>query len=476
MRILVVEDDETFLTGLLPHLKTALGPSATIVVARSRRSAVDRVASDTFDLFLLDLKIPIDDGGLDPAVSHGRTVFHEVRKRAPRTPILFLTGSSADEVVDDLLPHTEQEDVWGDRKATPTIQIYRKSKLDEALEAITDLGRRIAATDQIEIRPKPDAYSREQRRVLRVFARRRNGASCVVAPLSGGLSDSRVVRVTVLDSSGVEQIQAVGKLATLVDVEDEVERFNLDVPRLSPGAFPQLVEVVRGGAGLSAGAFYRLAERFDDTLFTVLKKGGDIERLVKRVSELTVPWTGSLPEAPRTVGDVRRRLLSDDKTRDLVARYGLEWVAEFEDHPVQVRWGCVHGDLHGGNILVGQRAQPILIDFGDIGHGPAALDAITLELSAIFHPDHASECGEWPTPEQASRWCDIDAYSTGAPHAAFVRSCRSWATQVAAGGREISAAAYSYVLRQLKYDETRKDVALALLEAIRTDLASSYAE
>jgi CheY-like chemotaxis protein len=477
MRILLVEDDENFLKDFLPHLKIAAGGSSTIVVAKSRKSAIDRIAGEVFDLFLLDLKIPTNDGGLDPSVSHGRSVFHEARRYAPRTPILFLTGSSADEMVDDVLRHAEQEDVWGDRKPISTIQIYRKSNLDEALRALADLSQRIALTDQIEIRPKVDSYSREQRRVLRTFARRRNGASCVVAPLSGGLSASRVVRVTVLDGSGVEQIQAVGKLGTLTAVEDEVERFNRDVPRLSPGAFPQLVEVVRGGAGLSAGAFYRLAETFDDTLFSSLKKSGaDIPTLVGHVSNLTIAWRVSLPEVQKSIGDVRRRLLGDDKTREIAATYAIDWIADLEERPIQVRWGCVHGDLHGGNVLVGQRMQPILIDFGDIGHGPACLDAITLELSAIFHPSHAAECGEWPTPEQAAGWCSVERYTAGSPISAFVLACRSWATQVAAGDREMLAAAYAYVLRQLKYEGTRKDVALALLDAIRAELVATYAE
>jgi hypothetical protein len=39
----------------------------------------------------------------------------------------------------------------------------------------------------------------------------------------------------------------------------------------------------------------------------------------------------------------------------------------------------VHGDLHGGNVLVGDGNQPHLIDYATVGMGPRALDFATLE-------------------------------------------------------------------------------------------------
>jgi hypothetical protein len=108
-----------------------------------------------------------------------------------------------------------------------------------------------------------------------------------------------------------------------------------------------------------------------------------------------------------------------------------------------------------------------LIDYGDIADGPPALDPVTLELSGIFHPDGVFYSSEWPSVETAKKWGELDAYLSGCPHRDFVRGCRAWALDVAAGSREIAATAYSYLLRQLKYADTNKDRALALIEGVR---------
>lgn len=474
MRMLFVEDDENFLGGVKPVLDRAL-PDAEIIVSKSRDSAIDRIRREAFDFFLLDLKLPSADAGLDLDVEHGRAVFHVVRECAPRTPILFLTGSNADDVADDLVRHAEQVDVWGDGPVA-TIQILRKASLDKAIESIRLMGDRVRATEQIEIRAPGLDLDRDQKRVLRIFARRRGGASCVVKVLSGGLSDSRVVRVSVLDPTGTERLLAAGKLSTIERVDDEVARFNAEVTRLRPGAFPQVVEVVRGGARKTAGAFYRLADAYDPFFAIMLDPGTDVMPLVGAISSLTEPWRNGLPEDAREIGDLRRRLLPDDKAAALAAKYNLDWIAGFERKRVQTRWGSVHGDLHGGNILVARREQPILIDFGEVAPGPSSLDAITLELSLLFHPDYVSIVPDWPTPDHASHWCDLDRYATGAPCEAFIRACRRWANEAAAAERDMLATAYAYVFRQLKYDNTRKDVALALLQSVRIALEESYAE
>jgi hypothetical protein len=108
----------------------------------------------------------------------------------------------------------------------------------------------------------------------------------------------------------------------------------------------------------------------------------------------------------------------------------------------------------------------VLIDYGDVGNGPASLDAITLELCLLFHPQRI-DMGGWPTLEQAKQWGSLDAYLDGCPAAEFTRECRAWATRVAAGQREIAASAYAYLFRQLKYADTNKVLALALLAGIK---------
>jgi hypothetical protein len=62
---------------------------------------------------------------------------------------------------------------------------------------------------------------------------------------------------------------------------------------------------------------------------------------------------------------------------------------------------------------------------------------------------------------------DLDPYLVGCPVEEFVRECRAWAARVGAGQREIAAAAYSYLVRQLKYRDTNKELALALLDGVK---------
>ena len=61
----------------------------------------------------------------------------------------------------------------------------------------------------------------------------------------------------------------------------------------------------------------------------------------------------------------------------------------------------------------------------------------------------------------------------GCPAAKFVAGCREWALEVAAGQREVAASAYSYLVRQLKYDDTDKGLAMELLEAVHSWFLSS---
>jgi len=86
----------------------------------------------------------------------------------------------------------------------------------------------------------------------------------------------------------------------------------------------------------------------------------------------------------------------------------------------------------------------------------------------LFHPNSAGAAGKWPTVDQARSWGDLDRYLVDCPFQEFVSECRRWALRVGAGNRDVAASAYSYLVRQLKYDDTNKDLALALLEGARS--------
>ena len=259
---------------------------------------------------------------------------------------------------------------------------------------------------------------------------------------------------------------AVAKLSTHAEVRKEGLRYDTHVARLPPSATPRKLETLEFGASKLAGIFFGLADGFDRSAFDIaasasIRSGPVIGNLRK----ITAPWIHGVPETRRSIKELRRRTLDDVSLMELRLKFDLDWVDEFENRHIQVRWGCGHGDLHGSNILVSPEAVT-LIDYGDVGDGPASLDPVTLELSLMFHPDGPAARGPWPSSESARAWGDMNVYVHGCPFAVFVRECRAWAVDVAAGSREVAAAAYSYLVRQLKYADTDKEVALALLDGV----------
>jgi len=44
----------------------------------------------------------------------------------------------------------------------------------------------------------------------------------------------------------------------------------------------------------------------------------------------------------------------------------------------------VHGDLHGGNILISANDGSVLIDYGDVQHSAVSYDPVSLELSVVL--------------------------------------------------------------------------------------------
>jgi hypothetical protein len=112
-----------------------------------------------------------------------------------------------------------------------------------------------------------------------------------------------------------------------------------------------------------------------------------------------------------------------------------------------------------------------LIDFGDAGHPFASVDPVTLELSTIFHLQAARLPPGWPSEALLGQWGTLDAYAADCAFPDFIRACCQWALAVAGSPQEVSAVAYAYALRQLKYDDTNKAFARALIRDCIAQLA-----
>jgi CheY-like chemotaxis protein len=470
--ILIVEDEVAFVEAIQQVLRD-LSPGNQAKVARSRDSAFALLEAEFFDIIILDLKIPTSDGLLDTDPQHGFAVFGRAQSITSGTPIFVLTGSSAENFIPHLLGSARQLDVWGEGCTTGTVKFLPKYQFDQLPEKLTSSVRAIDALDDVEVDRSGVDLTKQDARLIRIFARRYGGARVVVSPLGGGLSGAKVLRLRVTDPQGATIYDAVAKLGSSPVVSDEGNRFERLVARLEARATPRKLVTLEAGAGALAGVFYSLAAGFDETAFQAA--GGEIAHATAAVSSVegvTKRWSDGINESRRSVREVRRRLLCDAALERLLLQFDLAWTAEFESRQIQTRWCCTHGDLHGENVLVARDGSAVIIDYGDVGEGTASLDPVTLELSLLFHPTGPLRplCvgfGAWPTEAQAVVWGDMDRYVAGCPAEAFVRECRAWALRSAAGRREIAATAYSYLVRQLKYNDSNKDLALALLSGIR---------
>lgn len=467
MHILIVEDDEEFVAELR-QVFAELPGSVDIKIAGSRGAAFELLDKEFFDLVILDLKIPTIEGALDADPEHGHAVFAHSRTVAPGTPIFVLTGSPAEDFIPAMLKQQQQVDVWSEGRKVGTIDFLKKYKFDECPAMLSPIAAAIHGLSDVEMDSGGVNLTLQDDRLIRIFARKFGGAHCKVSQIGGGLSGAKVVRVRVTNSGGARVHDAVAKLGSPADVRDEGSRFENLVSRLDPGATPRKLATLEFGAGALAGIFYGLAEGFESSAFDVaLRQDGRAAGAIKGVEAATKRWNDGVPQSRRMLRDIRQRVLGDDALTAILGKYPIDWARDFEAAQIQTRWSCIHGDLHGSNVLIAPDGSAVLIDYGDVGDGPASLDPVTLELSLLFHTQRV-DLGGWPSLKQARQWGSLPTYLEGCPAAEFIRACREWAIRVSAGNREIAASAYAYLMRQLKYDDTNKDLALALLDGVKS--------
>lgn len=467
LHVLIVEDDDNFVAELSETIEDLLGVS-DIRVAGSRDEAYEMLKGSFLDLVILDLKLPTVSGALDADPEHGHAVFNQVRIVAPGTPIFVLTGSPAEDFIPDLLGNHQQIDIWGEGQKTDTILFLKKFDIDRCPEKLMPVAQAIEGLSDVELNCDGISLSLAEDRLIRIFAKKSQGVRCVVSEIGDGLSGVRVIRLRITDSQGVQVYDAVAKLSTHADIQQEGDCYDNLVTRLDPAATPRKLAVLEFGAHKLAGVFFGLADGFDKSAFDVACNTSEQPKeVICKVEEAIVPWIEGVPETRKRIRQIRQRLLSDESLDEIRGTFALDWIKEFESQEIQARWGCSHGDLHGCNVLVSPGGVA-LIDYGDVAEGPASLDPVTLELSLLFHPNAPDRAGVWPSTEQANAWGHLETYLDSCPFAEFVQECRAWALRSAAGHREVTASAYSYLVRQFKYDDTDKDLALALLDGIRS--------
>jgi CheY-like chemotaxis protein len=465
VHVLVVEDDNDFYEDVAAVLGD-YGQNVSVTRVSTRDAALAALNDAFFDLVVLDLRIPPTAESLDTDPLHGRAVFGAIRTTAPGTPVVVLTGSPAEEFIPDMLRQAQSVDIWSTGEKAGTVDFLRKVDFERFPASIAPVIDAVMSLSGVELSVTGMNLSIEEDRLLRIFARKFGGVRCAASLISGGLSDARVMRAVVTDARGARVHDAVAKLGALVAVRDESARFDTFIGRLEPHVTPRRIATMEYGAKASGGVFYGLAQGFEFSAFDVaFDSSADPAATLAGVEGGLARWLDGVPETRRSISAIRQRVLSDQDAATVAKNFDLEWLAGFEQQQIQVRWAATHGDLHGANVLVARDGSSVLIDYGDVGEGPASLDPVTMELSLLFHPQRR-ETG-WPTASQAENWGDLAVYAKGCPYPDFLTGCRTWARRVAAGQREVAVSAYAYLLRQLKYEDTDKMLALSLLSGVR---------
>lgn len=477
MRILLVEDNIDFAGSIEKAIRGIYG--CEVIWKRSKARALAALENEPFDVVILDRRIPTEDDYLDDHQDHGWAVFQAIAESLPGTSVWFLTGTvDPDFPVEVLNAHGNRGDIHCCGREDPLYRVFWKNKMTDCVAAVRSFQADVQQTDQIHLDyvGAPVNLRAEEIHLLRLFGRTHGGARIEIRPLAGGLSGARVLRVTVFNAAGAPQIMSVAKVGAFDAIAVERIKYHAEVVRLAPGSFPQVTAEIGLGAGRFASIFYGVVGTDVKSLFDLLVEdplAGATVPVQLRADQAI--WHGARNVEKLRVSTIRRSLISDVALQGLgdeLAGIGLGPVEAIEVDAAR----CVqHGDLHCANVLFDDGVRPMIIDYPEIGRSLASLDPVALELSTIFHRDAPNRAG-WPSENQAENWTDIDLFCADSPYEAYLRACRNWALEIAGSEQEVWAVGFSYALRQLKYGDTDKALARAIIRGCIACLLGPPAE
>ena len=472
IRLLLIEDDPDEAHAL----EDALDKPHDLAVDRAVHAAEATAALEgcDYDLVVLDLALPPDGRRLAPQREEGMRLLRELVTRCPGIPVIVLSGHADLHLAGEFTRTGGAEDLFGGREKERMVRFFPKEDLPDCVDALNVHLARLADLDtvRLDFPPADIRLSDGEQRALRIYTRRTGAVRAVLEPLGGGLSESKTLKLEALNDAGGRTALVAVKLGQLGRARDEAERFENVAGLLPVGLGAQLVSSVLAGAGCTGALCYRLADDYDRTLFTVVEGDDEsaaqtVERLCARFAE----WYGGAAQVSETVQDLRRRVVSD---RDILPFLDPDEVRELRriEQAIVDSSSCMqHGDLHGLNVLVDSRSEPVVIDYGDVKRANPALDPAALELSAIFHPDAQVARRGWPDEDTIRRFLELDVYLADCPYPSFVKACRAWAEQARTSEPEWLASAWAYAARQLKYQNPTDHLARVLMEAAGKALA-----
>ena len=168
MRLLLVEDNTDFAESVERALRSV--PNCEFVWAASRDSALVKLNSESFDLVILDRKIPSADRVLDDDADHGWSVFQLVRGDLPGTPVWFLTGTvDADFATEINNSYGKIEDIHCRHNPEQMYKVFWKRRINDCVKEISDFATHWNAVDGVTVQCHPAALILTPERIPAFF-------------------------------------------------------------------------------------------------------------------------------------------------------------------------------------------------------------------------------------------------------------------------------------------------------------------
>lgn len=455
MDILIIEDEQY----IHDAISQKLGDLTNITNSYDLENSLNYIEKENYDLIILDLAIPSKSGLMDQDPQYGLQCFYRIKENAFGTPVIILTGSTAEDFIDQLLVSQDIVNIWGEELSL--IRFSKKYNILDGLKIINSYKQKWLNLNDIEINNIDFDLNWFNKRLFKIFVLKKGGVRCTVEVVGGGLSEAEVYKMIVYNSQGNIIFNIICKIANSEIIDQETNNYNNYICRLPNNASARLIDTIKVGAKNKVGVFYSLAQGFNDHFFSekILSNSTNIFNCLKTLYD---GWEVS--EKRIKIGDIRRLVLSDENLEIIKQNYDLNWVSSFEETNVQVNWGCCHGDLHGLNILVKDETA-ILIDYGDVKEAPACLDPITLELSLLFHPKGPLLVGNKISKAMIDSFLGENLQIDDDYCLDYINECRKWISDKSVGKKEVLSMRYAYLIRQLKYN-TNPEVALSLLHKV----------
>jgi CheY-like chemotaxis protein len=463
IRILLVEDDADEAHALEGALRGP--PDLAIDRAVNAADAHALVNSREYDLIVLDLALPPDNRRLAPRREEGEHLVDDMLREHSGTVLYVLSGHADLHLASQFTNRAGSEDLFGDRAKERMLRFFPKEDLAACVGSINEHLTNLAEVDRVTLEaPSGDlGLSVSEQRAVRILTRRSGGSTVKLDPLGGGLSRAKTFRADAATPEGSRTALLAIKLGERRRVMDEAERYEGVAGLLPVGLGAPLVTTIKAGAGRVGALGYRLADDYDRSLFAALSDDHAASATAQRLAERFHEWYSTATPVAETVQDIRRRVVPDGDVIAALSATELTALRSVDTIEVTSASCMQHGDLHGLNVLVDSRGEPVVIDYGEVGRANPSLDPVTLELSAIFHPA-APDVG-WLAVADIEGFFDDGGFKCACPYAEFFGACRAWSAAAQASEEERAATALAYAVRQLKYPNPTAPLARALMRA-----------